>query len=394
MAADKRACSRQHQPMRVICPHCQTIYQLQGLEADAVLVCHRCGTEFCLGDKPEDAQDIDSAAITDAQTPDMFAGLPVQPADADETEPPAGSSDIMFSEQSMPFSEQSMPEETVDLPAAEPAAESIGQSDYPEQEDIPLYEPATDADAVHDAEPAHDVEPTSAEEQADTLEPVIIPVRDEWPQAAANDAEKISISDPAEDEPREDSDNSIDIPSDDIPPDDTPSGPPPRARARIMPWLMSIVLLIAGAGFWMNHEAWLNDPWLRSVLINAGINMQIRDKDWHVDPESVSAVWIERKAGETVLVITGEVRNQLQTDLPPPLIHVTLYARDNPDEMIAERDEIITRPPLMQTIRKAPYTAPPRDNAPITALAKRGFVLVLEHLPQNAGNFTLQAKAR
>jgi len=391
--------------MRVICPHCQTIYQLQGLEADAVLVCHRCGTEFGLGDKPEDAQDIDSAAITDAQTPDMFAGLPVETAESANAESPAGSSDDMFSEQSMPFSEQSMPEEAVDLPAEEPAAESIGQSDYPEPEDIPLYEPATDAEPAPDVEPANDVapaddvEPTSTEEQADTLEPVIIPLRDEWPQAAASDAEKIIISDPAEDEPREDSDNSIDIPSDDtpsdhVPSDDTPSGPPPRGKARIMPWLMSIVLLIAGTGFWINHEAWLNDPWLRSVLINAGITMQIRDKDWQVDPESVSAVWIERKAGETVLVITGEVGNQLQTDLPPPLIHVTLYARDNPDEMIAERDEIITRPPLMQTIRKAPYTAPPRDNAPITALAKRGFVLVLENLPQNAGNFTLQAKAR
>lgn len=161
-----------------------------------------------------------------------------------------------------------------------------------------------------------------------------------------------------------------------------------------MPWLLAVVMLIAGSGFWLNHEAWLDDPWLRSVLLNAGIEMEIRDKDWHIDPNSVSATWLEREGGATVLVITGEILNKLQTDLLPPLVHFTLYARDNPDELILERDLIITRPPLMQAIRQAPYSPPPRDDMPITALGKRGFILVLEDLPQNAGNFSLLAKAR
>jgi len=35
-----------------------------------------------------------------------------------------------------------------------------------------------------------------------------------------------------------------------------------------------------------------------------------------------------------------------------------------------------------------------RDNTKIAALAQGGFVLVLEDMLQNAGNFSLQAKAR
>lgn len=331
------------------------------MDPDAVLVCHRCGTEFGLGKAPEGAQPVDTASIKDRQTPDMFADLPPEPTPESDTEPAASDSSDLFPA-------EPLPEEGVAEPANEPAAESIGQENYPTPDDIPDIEP----------------EPVTPGEQADDPEPVIIPGRDEWPDAEADDADRIVIAGSALDaaESGEEADT------------DLPAGPPPRAKARIMPWLITVLLLIAGAGFWVNHEAWLNDPWLRSVLINAGVNMEIRDRDWKVDPDSVSAVWIERRGGETVLVITGEVRNLLQTQLLPPLMHVTLYARDNPDEMIAERDEIITRPPLMQAIRQAPYLPPPQDNTPVSALDKRGFVLVLENLPQNAGNFTLQARAR
>ncbi|MDQ6966486.1 MAG: hypothetical protein Q9M23_06150, partial [Mariprofundaceae bacterium] len=187
--------------MRVICPHCRTIYQLQGLDADAVLVCHRCGTEFGLGDKPDDAQGQSAATAIDPQTPDMFAGLPVEPAGTDDAGSPAGSNDGVFPE-AFPeaFPETSLPQETVDSPAAEPVAESIGQTDNPEPEDIPLYEAAADVESTHDVKPAHgaesaqNIEPAPAEEQSDEPEPVIIPARDEWPQAAANQVEKIIIS--------------------------------------------------------------------------------------------------------------------------------------------------------------------------------------------------------
>jgi len=395
--------------MRVICPHCQTIYQLQGLEPDTVLVCHRCGTEFGLGEKPEGAQDVATSVVPDRQTPDMFASLPGETDDEPQAE--------TGSEQDL-FPDEPLPEEGVSPPADEPAAESIGTFSFPAPDDVSETEHADESDAaaetdhdseteqapapedVAEAESGHAIEPVIPHEQrnvdadeqtgddageaGDELPgPVIIPAREAWPEDPATPVAAAPQSGPADEA------DALDVEQDDF-----AAGPPPRAKARIMPWLITVVLLIGGTGFWVNHETWLDDPWLRSVLINTGVKMQIRDKDWRVQPDSVSAVWIERKNAGTALVITGEAHNLLQTELRPPLIHVTLYAQDNPDEIIAERDEIITRPPLMQTIRSAPYSPPPRDDTPIIALGKRGFILVLEDLPQNAGNFTLQAKAR
>lgn len=355
--------------MRVICPHCQTIYQLQGLDPDVLLICHRCGTEFGLGEQPDSAQDIGAASLIDQQTPDMFDSLPSRSASGQQAANNMGQNI---------FPGRALPEENLSPPAHEPAAESIGAADFLAAGDIAALQPATSIKSVSPD--------NAAEEQTDDLHvhgSAIIPAQEAWPvdpaatapSAAAGTTDEQTVTFAGKR-------------------DDFRAGPPPRAKARIMPWLISVILLIAASGFWVNHKAWLDDPWLRSVLMNAGIKMQIRDKDWRVEPDSVSAVWIERKAGETALVITGEVHSLLQTALLPPLIHVTLYARDNPDEIIAERDEIITRPPLMQAIRQAPYTPPLRDDTPITALARRGFVLVLENLPQNAGNFTLEARAR
>jgi len=368
--------------MRVICPHCQTIYQLQGMDPDAVLVCHRCGTEFGLGEKPEDAVDVDPGTLADGQTPDMFAGLQA-PDSIDDADPGSDPGTL---------STASIPEEDIHAPTQQTAAESIGNQGFPGDE-YPA-QPDDDTGPAQQGDVHQGNTPEQVDEPAgDIPAPVIIPSRETWDDAPAAGTEP-ATEDEAEPESETAPQPEDEAKQDSIQDDDIPSGPPPRARARIMPWLITVVLLIGGTGFWVNHDAWLDDPWLRSVLINAGIDMEIRDKDWLVDPDSVSAVWVERKGADTALVITGEVGNRLQTDLQPPLIHVTLFARDNPDEVITERDMIITRPPLMQSIRRAPFIAPPRDNTPVAALEKRGFVLVLENLPQNAGNFTLQAKAR
>ncbi len=374
-AADKRNDTSQHSPMRVICPHCQTIYQLHTVEADAVLICHRCGTEFGMGEMPDDAQQVDTASVSKQQTQDMFAGH--MPDDDIPGEP---------------ISDEDASGDTTGDNAQEMDESAIESADSAPENDEPDMQPGADDEAAQEVEisgdgvwaESHlndpDMNDSAADEPADSSQdsedsyaaPKIYPADKAWQEDGAEQG--------ADDEKDMDA---------------LPAGSPPqRAKARIMPWLIAVVLLIAGGGFWMNHDAWLDDPWLRSVLLNAGLDMEIRDKDWHVDPGSVSAIWLERQGGETVLVITAEVHNKLQSDLPPPLIHITLYARDNPDELILERDLIITRPPLMQAIRQAPYSPPSRDNAPIAALGKRGFVLVLEDLPQNAGNFSLQAKAR
>jgi len=176
--------------------------------------------------------------------------------------------------------------------------------------------------------------------------------------------------------------------------EDTPLSPPPRASARIMPWLLTILLVIAAAGFWSGHDAWLDDPWLRSVLINAGLPVEVRDKDWRIQPESVQAQWVKRDDGSQVLVIEGRVKNLLHCELAPPAIHFSIFAKDDPEHLLLQRDLPVSQPPLMVAIRRAPYIAPPGDRVPVTALGDRGFVLVLEGLPKNAGDFTLTPIAR
>jgi len=307
ITADKPASSRQYARMRILCPHCQAIYQLPEVDADTLLVCHRCNTEFRIGNEAANVQN-------DESTPDLFVASvkAVEPEQTAAAPPPQEQAE-------KPVQIPPQPTETAPEPEPEKATEILAESPPP----------VSDSD--------------------ETVE----------------------------------DDN-----------EETPLAPPPRSKARIMPWLLTMLIVIAGSGFWFNHEAWLDDPWLRSVLLNIGAPIQVRDKDWLITPESIDATWIKRSQNDTVLVITGEVVNRLQSELPPPAIHFTLYARDNPDAQILERDLTITRPPLMQAIRQTPFTPPPRDTTPVSALGKRGFVLVLENMPQNSGNFTLSPTIR
>ncbi|MDX8392384.1 MAG: hypothetical protein R8K53_07445 [Mariprofundaceae bacterium] len=311
--------------MRVLCPHCQAVYQLPAVDADAVLVCHRCSTEFSIGDDSRDAQPDNTKTQPGASAPNLFTAPTKQP---DSNQKNSGLTD---------------PVQMSATPTATEQEEETSQQ--------------TSGTAT-EREPQKHIAKTMTESIPESPLPV-----EKTAKIITPDLEKDQTTPPAP--------------------------PPPRVNARMMPWLFSMLLLIGGSGFWINHEAWLDDPWLRSVLLNIGAPVQIRDKDWHITPASVDATWIKRTPNDTILVITGEVTNRLQTDLLPPGIHFTLYARDNPDARILERNLVITRPPLMQAIRKKPFVAPPRDDTPVAALGTRGFVLVLENMPQNAGNFAL-----
>ena len=360
--------------MRVICPHCQTIYQLETTETDAVLVCARCGTEFGMGEMPADAQQVDATSIADTQTAEMFSENTSNEKTTDEATADPGTTEEYISGKDDTTTDNTQDDESfaeienAQTENEEPESQTEQDNEANNTDDYTLTQAETD-----ESPEDHPDELSSTNEDQD-IEPVIVPASEKW------------IDDDSSVPPESDLVETTDSPP--------PSSPPPRAKLRIMPWLMGVIFLIAGTGFWLNHDAWMDDPWLRSVMLNIGLDIEVRDKDWLVDPDSVSATWLTRSDKETVLVITGEVNNLLQTDLLPPNIHFTLFARDNPDELILERNLIITRPPLMQAIRQAPYMPPARDNTKIPALGKRGFVLVLEDMPQNAGNFSLLGKAR
>jgi hypothetical protein len=167
---------------------------------------------------------------------------------------------------------------------------------------------------------------------------------------------------------------------------------PVRKEVSVWPWLFAILLLIASAGFWFKHEAWLDNVWLRSLLINSGLPVQVRDKDWRV-AQDIQAQWIKRNNGSYVLVVEGRVDNLLQCELRPPAIRFSLYSISDPGKVLLERVLPISQPPLLKAIKKAPFVTPPEDRVPVPPLGDRGFILVLEDLPKDAGEFTLSIVA-
>jgi len=269
--------------MRIECPRCHAGYRLETIDADAILVCHRCSHEFRISDMQETGE-----------------------------------------------------------PGPRPAA--------PDTEPVPVEE-----------QPA-----STPENLADTGEKGPRPVISAPP----------IVPDRPEIQPRQ------------------PEEAPVQKNASLWPWLLIVLLIIATTGFWINRDAWLSDPWLRSVLMNMDVPIRVRDTDWRIIPESVRSQWVLRNDGRHVLVIEGRVKNLLQTDLPPPRLKLRLFAAGDPERVLSEQVLSITQPPLLGAIRKAPYTPPPPDTVPVTARGERGFILVLENAPEFMGDFTLQVVAR
>ncbi len=154
-----------------------------------------------------------------------------------------------------------------------------------------------------------------------------------------------------------------------------------------------MLLLAIASGFWLQHDQWLDNRWFRSTLINIGLPVSLRDKDWRVIHESVHAQWIVRDDRSRALLIEGRVENLLDSELPPPKIEVTFFDATRPEQVLLSRLQEITLPPTMDAVRHAPFIVPDRDIIPVAERGQRGFILLLESLPEDAGDFALTARA-
>ncbi len=164
-------------------------------------------------------------------------------------------------------------------------------------------------------------------------------------------------------------------------------------RKRLWPWFAAVLSLIIVLGFVLQKEQWLDNRWFRSTAMNLGLPLAMRDKDWRVIPESVHAEWIVRDDRSRALLIEGRVENLLASEQPPPKIEVTFFDAAHPERILLSRLHEITLPPTMDTVRHAPYATPDRDIIPVAPLGQRGFILVLESLPESTGEFALTARA-
>lgn len=165
-----------------------------------------------------------------------------------------------------------------------------------------------------------------------------------------------------------------------------------RKKSRIWPWMVMILLLLGGSGFYFKQDAWLNHPWVRSLLLNARIALPPRNEDWRIVSESVHGEWITRQDGSRILLIEGKVENRLYYSMNPPAILVRFFA-PGANEPVAEQTLPITEPPVLKQIQRAPYISPGKDSVPIESRGGRTFMLVIEGSPEGANHFELSPVA-
>jgi len=173
-----------------------------------------------------------------------------------------------------------------------------------------------------------------------------------------------------------------------------PEQAPVRKTVHIWPWFMAVALLVVSSGFWLQKDAWLDNRWFRSTLTNIGLDMPLRAKDWRIASESVHSVWITRNDGNKILLIRGNIKNLLASDMLLPNIEIALFSKTAPDKQIAVFTLEISLPPSDKLIHQAPYSSPARDNMPVRALGNRVFTIVMESVPEETGDFTLTPSLR
>jgi len=173
-------------------------------------------------------------------------------------------------------------------------------------------------------------------------------------------------------------------------PDDMPHIPLPKERVlpkrnqtRIWHWLMLVLICISLLGIWNNQKQWLAQPWMRSLMMNMQLPVTSSAADWGILKDNLHSQWIDRQNHSRVLFIDGYIQNRLLSEQAPPAIQVSFYDMPN-SRAIQTRIITITEPPNLPAIRHAPYIAPAIDQIPVSAGGQRAFNLVLENVPEQA----------
>jgi len=351
--------------MHITCPHCSATYEVGPVIKNALLVCFRCHAEFNVDETPIEAKIDHPTAVDQEKMLPLFGHVEKSPQERSEAE-----------HSDEPHSEESASIEDVREPESESESE----------------EAQTETNSEESGKEIVDIELTEFEEEKP---PVTEPVDEPVIEPVEAVAEKLSESEVEAPEKIEEEATTTD---DDVLTAEAElqktAPPPARSRAAIWPWLIAILLIIGGSGFWYKQDVWLDHPWVRSVLINMHLPVQVRDKDWHIIPDSVHGQWLTRDDESRVLVIEGRVANRLYSEVSPPQIQVHFFDDSGLDQVLGETTLAITEPPGIEQIKHAPFESPDIDRVPVEAQGERGFFLVLDALPERTADFTLTAVVR
>jgi len=164
---------------------------------------------------------------------------------------------------------------------------------------------------------------------------------------------------------------------------------PQRRDAHLGRWFMLILLLVAGSGFLLQKDAWLDNRWFRTTLMQVGFDLPVRAKDWQIEPESITPRWITRDDGHRILLVRGTIRNLLATDLPSPQLLVTFFSAELPDQPLASTVTRTIRLPHEDDLRTATFLNPALDLSQTKALSSHPFTILIQDVPENTADFTL-----
>jgi len=168
---------------------------------------------------------------------------------------------------------------------------------------------------------------------------------------------------------------------------------PARVQPHLWPWFFTALLILTLAGSWTQKEAWLDNRWMRSTLINLTMPLENREKDWLIIPQSVKSEWVIRDDNSRVLVISGSIKNLLASSMAYPDIEITFFSNHQPDRPLATMRLPVTETPAAKSIAQTPFVSP-KALKRATASSQTGYILVVESMPEGTGDFTLSPKVK
>jgi len=163
---------------------------------------------------------------------------------------------------------------------------------------------------------------------------------------------------------------------------------PRRKQAHIWPWLIFVLICVAGLGVWKNKNSWLEQPWARSLMMNLKLPVTFNANDWSIATDSLHSQWVNRQDDSRILLISGYIHNQLLSDQLAPPLRINFHEVPNGPILISYIMPI-TEPPSLPQIRHAPFLSPDIDSVPIAAGGMRAFTLIIENPPEDSREFTL-----
>jgi len=170
-----------------------------------------------------------------------------------------------------------------------------------------------------------------------------------------------------------------------------PISPLKRPPTRFFPWLALMLVAVAGSGFAFQQDAWLDNNWFRSRLMQLAMPVAPTAKDWKIDTSGIQTRWLQRFNGQRVLLIQGTISNQLDLQQAMPLFRIRFSATaDTSQQQSAPALLHAIRQPDDKSMKNSHYLNPAWDLSILPAGSSHPFTLLVQTIPEHSRDITLE----